>query len=218
MKIGLFTLVVGQEYRGSVSPGLRTKRAYCGRHGYDYLEVIEHALAQGAELPVSWYKLSFLGDILRNGTHDVVFCSDADVCITNPAICLETIIQEHFPPVKDFLFCRQAVWAPRVNAGNFFVRNTAWSRRFLETWFQQGKRYESANREFWEQDYINDICDGPGAGDIRDHIEVIGDQRVFNSFHLNWMAGDFLVHFPTLRGEVLREAMQMWGDDAMRSE
>ena len=216
MRIGLFTLVAGQEYHEWVLPGLRTKREYCGRHGYDDLEVVDHALVQGAELPLSWYKLSLLSDILRNQTHEVVFCSDADVCITNPAIRLEAIIQKYLPPAKDLLFCRQSVWAARINAGNFFIRNTAWSRRFLETWFQQGKRYESAKPGFWEQDYINEVCNS--AGEIPDHIEVIGNQRAFNSFHLNWAAGDFLIHFPTLRRETLKKAMHKWGDSTFHPE
>ena len=217
MRIGVFTLVSGKEYYSAVLPGLHTKRKYCKQHSYDYLEVVDHSLSQVAGLPTSWYKLYFLADILLGDTHDVIFCSDADVCITNPAVRIETILQEHFPHTKDLLFSRQSVWAPYINAGSFFVRNTPWAQRFLRKWFQSGGKYESENRKFWEQAYINDMYDVYADEEIIKHVQVIRDQRLFNSFHLNWEPGDFLIHFPALSGERLKSAMK-YGSSFARSQ
>ena len=208
MRICVFTLVAGEEYYSAVLPGLHTKHKYCKRHGYDYLEVVDHSLPQVGGLPISWYKLHFLADILLADTYDVIFCSDADVCITNPAIKIETILQVHFPLGKDLLFSRQCVWAPYINAGNFFVRNTPWAQVFLRKWFQNGEKYESENRKFWEQAYINDMYDIYADKEVIEHVQVTCDQKLFNSFHLNWEAGDFLIHFPTLSGEHLKSAMK----------
>lgn len=208
MRIGVLTLVAGIKYHDAVRPGLRTKREYCEQYGYDYLEIVDHSLPQMAALPVSWHKLRFLADILVTNAHDVVFCSDADVCITNPAIRIETILEKHFPSTKDLLFSRQSVWAPWINAGNFFARNTLWARVFLREWFRHGRKYEIESRRFWEQAYLNDMYDVYANEEVIEHVQVVRDQRLFNSFHLNWQPGDFLIHFPGLRGERLKRAME----------
>jgi len=79
--------------------------------------------------------------------HDWVFWMDSDTIITNPAITAESIIREacidHRARLNNSISVklRDLIVANTpngINNGVFAMRNTAWSRRFLQRWWDDG--------------------------------------------------------------------------------
>jgi hypothetical protein len=118
---------------------------------------------------------------------------DADVIITNPAIRLESLIDDVF----DLIITRDE---NGFNAGNFFVRNGPEMREFF--------------RRVWETtEFATDV---PPILESQEAIAralhrypptfvKLAAQRRFNSYWMaregNWEPGDFLIHFAGMGGE-----------------
>lgn len=78
-----------------------------------------------------------------------------------------------------------------VNSGQFFLRNTPWSLKFLDDWY--------AVRDF-EQDALREqraLIHLIESRDLSRRVRLV-PQRRFNSYPCNYRPGDFLLHFPDL--------------------
>src|SRR5206468_832150 len=83
-----------------------------------------------------------------------------------------------------------------LNTGNFFVKNSAWSKAFLERIYQQEQFIQ---HPFWENAAVMALyAQDP---DCRRHISVVPNQ-LFNGYITDgsYTPGDFLVHFAGLKG------------------
>jgi len=125
-KIAIVTFCVGADYKRGVAPGLQSKRDYAKRHGYTFIEGGEEWWDRTR--PIPWSKFPFLLAQLDN--YDFVFCSDADVLITNPALRLEDHVLPLLPADKDLLWTFDA--CGHYNNGHMLVRGrSAWARDFF---------------------------------------------------------------------------------------
>ena len=91
MKIGVLTLCIGDKYYEAVKSGIESKKAYCYKHGYDFILGSEDIYDKSR--PIAWSKIKMIEKYLPK--YDFVFCSDADVIIMNENIKLENFIQEY---------------------------------------------------------------------------------------------------------------------------
>jgi hypothetical protein len=93
----------------------------------------------------------------------------------------------------------------RINCGHWFVRNTEWSRLFLERVYA---RVEFLYHPFWEtaafiRMYAEDA-------EVRSHIAVVPN-KLFNCYPYpgaGYAAGDFMVHFAGLKADDREAAMK----------
>lgn len=194
---------------------LENKRAYCDRHGYRFSYrrgIYPHA----ADRHPSWHRIPLILALFEQQDVEWVFWSDIDSIIMRMDVRLEWLIGEHDD--RDLIIPNQGaglhLGEPVENClcfGQFFLRNTEWSRQFLqELWEFPGKSgYKRfLVEESWEQEAVNYIYNNNLLA-FDQHSLVVSNRR-FNSFyHTQYLPGDFLIHFAgeAARGEGRREKL-----------
>ncbi len=163
------------------------RRAYCARHGYDF---IEETTGFPIDRAPYWGKIRFLQKHLPR--YDWVFWSDNDTLIMRGDVRLEEFIDCHY----DLIICHEDLGKGlyNVNVGQMFFRNTPWSLRFLQ--------------EVWDQtQFLNDKLPEQRAmihliwsRDLSKQVQLV-TQRRFNSYPTNYRPGDFLIHFLDMKPE-----------------
>lgn len=106
-----------------------TFRRYADRHGYRFVD------ASGwmdPSRPPAWSKILAVQRLL-NDQCDWVFWLDADTMIMNSSIALETILPAD--PIIDLVAVYDRKFT--VNSGSWLLRQSEWSRAFLQTWWDQ---------------------------------------------------------------------------------
>jgi hypothetical protein len=120
------------------------KLDFATSHNMGYVEIKSekyHKLYP--KLPLSWLKISALYDIIKNDSitlkYDWYMYVDGDVFFTNSSCDFQNLlsINHNFILSSDF------------NSGVFLIRNTEWSLRFLEAWFN---RWSSITDELGQED------------------------------------------------------------------
>lgn len=188
------------------------KDRYCQRHGYDFIS-IDHLLD---DRPPGWSKILLLLQHLDD--YDYLFWSDTDSLIVESQVRLE----ELFSPEFDLVFCmggeQGELWT--LNSGEFFVKNTEWSKNFLHEVYNQeflvnGTDTDSPKTAGDVETRLKCGCDGciHFRYDQKGFIHVIShmselekakhiavyspdDSRYFNGYGENYSPGCFIQHFP----------------------
>jgi len=109
---------------------VQNKQAYAARHGYTFFDG-SHLLYAGR--PPAWSKILVMQHLLQQTgvqTCDWVMWMDADVVIMNMTIRMESFL----PATYDMLVTSDL---PNTgwNAGVIMVRNSEWSKQFLQDWW-----------------------------------------------------------------------------------
>jgi mannan polymerase II complex MNN10 subunit len=104
------------------------KQAYADKHGY-YLFNESDTLDKSR--PPSWSKIKAAQRLLNEENCDWVFWLDADTVVMNS----EKTVQAFLPldKDKDLILTRQK--GGSYNAGAWLIRNSAWSKQFLQHWW-----------------------------------------------------------------------------------
>lgn len=181
-KIAVCTLTIGEKYKKVVYWGHHTKELYCMRHGYD-LRTDEDIYDKSR--PPAWSKIKLLLKCLEEDYEYVVWM-DADTAIMNHNITLDDIITQ-FSGNKDMMIAKDLY---NFNTGVMFVKNTEWSKKFLNHVYNQTEYINDGN---WEQTAIIDLYKA-NALDSQLHIQSC-KQTVFNSYWFVYEDGQFLLHF-----------------------
>lgn len=178
-------------------------KKYAERWGYAfylYQETLEPSR------PVPWSKIKAVSNLLVDSRYDWVVWIDDDIYITNPNIRLEYFIKKCSPQTNCILsshkeFNQQYI---DVNSGLFFIKNTQWSKDFLQhVWDIGNYRYNQATGSFWEQSAISELLGTPEYKDsvciaklpartIQSFITLVrkGDMGDYGQ----WQPGDFAAH------------------------
>ena len=110
-RILVLTLCIGADYRRKLQDCLASKEAYCKKHGYTYVLAGEEFWDR--ERPIPWSKIGFYSKYIREametGKYDYIWCSDADVYITNLETRIEDVIKDLFPSNKDLLMTMENI-------------------------------------------------------------------------------------------------------------
>ena len=191
--IYILTLVIGADYRRALAKCLESKRSYAERHGYTYIQGDEQFWDRNR--PVAWSKIPFLLQTLATIPEGaLVWLSDADVLITNPALKVEDQMAPLLPPGKDFLWTQDA--CGNINSGNCLFRNTAWSRGF---WARVWDQTQFTYHIWWENAGMIHLMQTVQEDAAK--MEVTGQHKKFNAYLRGrpgeplWEPGDFLVHY-----------------------
>lgn len=176
MDIALLTLY--DEYYAAIGEiSSRNKHKYATKHGYSFLcECIPFDMTK----PTPWKKIEAIRRYLPN--YDYVFWTDADSLIMNDTIRLENFIEDNW----DLIVTRDY---NNLNTGNFFIRNSNWSLKFLE---KVDAQEQFIQHPWWEQAAIIYLIDIDNENEK--HINYIS-QRTINSYIENYQEGDFIIHF-----------------------
>lgn len=188
---------------------------YCIRHNYLFCTYI----FPSSGVHYSFKRIKAIRDLLNNEDIDLILCLDIDVLITNHNIKIESFIDsEH-----DFYITKDI---NGINAGNFIVKNTDWSKSFLD-YILSHQETKDNDQEVIESIKEDEIWEGKIK--ILSHPSInsypyehygpnfgaIGDRKVEKptTEEGNWGPGNFIIHLPGMplekRIELLRE-VEVW--------
>lgn len=193
MSITIVTMAIGADFKKGLEKALASKRDYASRHGYKYIEGGEEFWDRTK--PIPWSKIPFLLDILSKMPEGaLLWLSDADVLITNPALTVEEQMGSLLPATKDMLLCIDA--CAHINSGNILMRNTAWLRDY---WKRVGEQTDLTYHIWWENAAMIKLLET--VPEDLAHTEITNKHKRFNAYLRGvpgeplWQPGDFLVHF-----------------------
>lgn len=197
----IITATIGEDYKNRTYTGLKSKYLYCKKHGYDFLALDKFL---DIERPAPWQKVRLLMDILPH--YKQVFWTDADSIFINTDMQLEDIID--FEENKSLHICFDNV-SNVVNTGEFLIKNNEDSLQFLnDVWNCEYAIFHG----WWENKAFIDLL----KTQKYKNFARIYPQRAFNSFgnpdlknkqNCFYKDGDFLVHFPSIKGDLLKYLM-----------
>jgi hypothetical protein len=187
------TLAIGKDFCSALKACLDSKRDYADRHAYNYI--------QGGEAhwdrtrPIPWSKVPFILSVLGGLPEGaLIWLSDADVLITNPALTLESHILPLLPETKDMLMTIDA--CGHLNSGTLLMRNSPWLRDY---WRRVGEQTDLLYHIWWENAAMIKLLELNPSDLAR--VEITSDHTRFNSYLQGlpgqplWLPGQFLVHF-----------------------
>jgi hypothetical protein len=187
------TLAIGHDFCEALAECLDSKRAYAAAHNYKYIQGDTEFWDRTR--PIPWSKVSFILSVLAAADEGaLVWLSDADVLITNPALKLEDHVLPLLPDEKDMLMLIDA--CGHLNSGNLLMRNTAWLRDY---WNRVGQQTDLLYHIWWENAAMIKLLE-INADDLA-HTEISDKHTRFNSYIQGlpgqplWLPGQFLVHF-----------------------
>lgn len=191
--VKILTLIIGDDYRKSLEKALESKRRYAEHNNYTYIQGDEKYWDRTR--PISWSKIPFILDNLSKcEENELVFVSDGDVFMTNMNIRLEEHVFSLLPSNKDLLLSIDA--CGHINAGNFVIRNTEWSRDFLKRVYEQT---DLLYHIWWETAATIKLLE-ENKSDL-EKTEITREHKRFNAYIQGlpneplWTQGDLLVHF-----------------------
>jgi hypothetical protein len=213
MTIGVLTSYYAN-YKSLADLVIPNLQGYCKKNDYVFYN---YMLPEGG-LHFSFKRMKMLRELLNYGA-DVILCTDIDILITN----YNTKIERFLDSEHDFYITKDV---NGINAGNFIIKNTDWSKSFLDFILSKVDSFEN------DQCVIEAIHNDPEWKDkikILSHPSVnsypydlyapswgaIGDRIIERPTHEegDWKAGDFLIHLPGMtldkRIEILK-GVEVW--------
>jgi mannan polymerase II complex MNN10 subunit len=168
-----------RSFEGIMDLVVPNKRSYVERHGYTFIDASDML---DKNRPPSWSKILAVKKHLSE--YDYIFWNDADSVVTNPSTTLESIIYsitgnldwDHMP---DLILTSDVTG---VNAGMFFLRNSEWSRQFLDLWWNQTSFVEPFGKcKSGDNDALKYLIKSMPEGEKRQHVLIPKMQCAFNS-------------------------------------
>lgn len=192
--IAVVTMAIGDAYEKQVAAGIENKRLYCEKYGYDFINSNEWL---DLSRPIPWSKIKLLQETLKQNNYKWVFWTDADALFMNHGVRLEDIIDDKY----DFMITYDM---HSFNSGNFLLKNSEWSKQFLEKIYSYT---ECIHHPWWENQAI--VLELQNNEEVQKKTKIF-PQRIMNSYarelmsrislensiSVNYQPGDFIVHFP----------------------
>lgn len=207
MKIAVISVSIGLAIEKIAKLTFPINNQYCLRHNYDFMYIANRL--DNNRHP-SWTKILFALKVLNMAKkYDYVWVIDADLMIMNHTTKIESIVELY--PNADLIFSSDLANSPDnqkslVNTGSFIIKNSNFSRSFLQTWFNTPCGYEYSFP--WEQGAINTLLTTyPMVFKLHDKIKILPEKTlnsIFDSLspHDNFNQGDFVLHLMALPLEV----------------
>ncbi len=214
-RFGILTLCSGAMREQIGDFAAKGKQAYADRHGYDFLYETE---LLDPTRDGSWNKIPWLQKYLP--CYEWLLWSDADCIISNGDIRLEDILGG---ADRDLVIGRDH--QPCLNAGNFFIRNCAWSFDFLKRVYARADQPDFLNGRWNRGGYYAEREQGVMQAFFEtkpdcNHVDIRPVRDLGFSYRMNrirgmgftwaypdfWKPGDFLKHY---NGWVCSEAHRL---------
>jgi hypothetical protein len=185
-KIGICTMALGEKYKEIVKYGQESIKKYCDINNYGFHN--DEEVYDKSRSP-AWSKILLLSKYLRK-EYDYVIWIDADTFIMSPNVKIEDIIECHMKG-KDILVAQDYIM---INTGVIIIKNTEWSRKFINLIYDQEQFIEHPN---WEQAGFIDLYKN-NTSNSKEHIKVLGlqEQNIMNTYQYSFFYNDcFILHF-----------------------
>ena len=198
MKIGVFSLTIGDEYKDVTKYGRLSKVNYCKKHNYDF---IEDESIWDKNRPIPWSKILLLEKYISN--YDYVVWMDGDTMIMNDDMKLEEFISIMHD--KEFMATRDP--GNLINTGVWFIKNTNYVKTILRQIYEQDESL--IDSRYWEQGAWKYLYD-TNWNNLQSHCKILWSPQhyYFNCTFGLFQRGDFLLHFLGIRNWfLLREQM-----------
>ncbi len=176
-------IVLAQFFTDNLSYGKYSKEInelYCAEKGYIYhLESNSEKIRDGLEgRSPTWYKPKLLSEILEKYNPDYVLFLDADAVVMNNHHRIESFIQDSADVVVT-----EDYGPSKLNAGVLLFKNTQWSKKFIQDWWNICEEYPQYKTGLWhDQTCFGLLMDR--TENLQHHIRVI-DNRILNSRYAN---------------------------------
>lgn len=184
--IGVCSLTIGDEYKEITKYGRKTKVLYCEKHAYDFFDEEDDV---DTTRPLAWSKIKIIQRHLPS--YDYIVWIDGDTLIMNDKIKLDNIITFDTDG-KDIMVAQDYTM---INTGVIFIKNTEWSRKFLDLIYDQT---DFLNHPNWEQGAFIHLLN-QNISNAKDHIKVLPlqEQNKINSYWYTYKFNNcFILHFP----------------------
>ena len=194
MKIAVCSLSIGDEFRQITRNGIKSKKLYCEKHGYTFID--DESVYDNTR-PHAWSKILLVKKYLQE--YDYIMWIDGDTFIMNDEITIEERLQKLNPEDKDLLLANDHVCA---NTGVFFIKNTEFSMQLLDEIYKQTYFVNNPLFGDYEQNAYIKLYDD-NWNNIQTHVKTIRYpyQIEFNSYWCNYYYGHFILHFAGCRNK-----------------
>lgn len=193
-------------YSKTVKFGTRSKKLYCQKHGYDFIigskkiyECDGHLAPNKDKLAIHWMKVPMLARFLPK--YDWVVWTDADSIFLNPKISLESLLDDSY----DVLFGTFSLADQARGTGHIFVKNTQWSRTFLNEWWSYSEEKKEGQ---WDLERLNDML-GSKSLEYMKHLKSL-PTKLTDLSAAEYKSGDFIVHFYSYHGKDLYKIFKVF--------
>lgn len=199
MKIAMLD-VHNDNYEHVYNIGSETKKSYCNKHGYDFLEYkTEHLIPRQRQ--DNWGRVQGIIYHLKN--YDWLFYLDTDILIMNHEIKIESFIDENYN-----LIVGPLPEEGHLMTSGLLIKNCKWSFEFFLDLYAQVQFIDSpyyspegftatgtpnSGGSYFEQSAFHYLFDNYPK--YSEKIKVV-PRKLFNSEIGKYQEGDFLIHFP----------------------
>ena len=143
--------------------------AYCKEKGYIYEVETDSNLIKGSikDRSITWFKPKFILDTLEKHNPDFILFVDADAVVLNDNHSIEDFIIDGLDIVAT-----EDYGPSKLNAGVLLIKNTAWSKDFLNKWWEICEEYPQYKTGLWhDQTCFGLLMDR--TSDLTSHIKII---------------------------------------------
>ncbi len=167
------------------------KKAYCERHGYDYI-----CRQIDSEHHPVWLRIHLILELFDS--YDWIMWMDADAFITNPEIKLESLVDD-----SDLIITHDF---NGLNAGVFLTRNTEWSRSFFRKVLEFENKHPGYGGDQIAMNRTLYVDRWEDTGVVRYPIQSTFNSYRYDLYNLKfengqYRPGDFVLHLPGLPNE-----------------
>jgi len=189
-KIAICSLSIGKEYKQTVKYGIESKVLYCSKHGYDFIQ--DESVVDNTR-DLQWSKIQLLLKYLQPSVerkYDYLVWIDADTYIMNNEITIESLISKYNLANINIIYQKDPyIW---VNTGFMIIKNTDWSRDFLN------ESYKHTDKICHEQGAIDWLW-RENWNHSQTFISVLDHSCGLNQYWHTYRINDFVIHFPGSR-------------------
>jgi hypothetical protein len=118
-----------RNFEGIIELTWKNKQDYAAKHGYP---IFDGSFLLDTSRPPAWTKIKAVQHLLEHEECDWVGWTDADTIIMNSEIAMESFLPAA-NTAHDLVVASDN--GGGYNSGVWFVRNTAWSKQFLQDWW-----------------------------------------------------------------------------------
>jgi hypothetical protein len=164
---------------------ITNKKNYCDKHGYqlNYSTDIFYQLKK-ENYNLAWAKIKILLNLLETNSYDWLFWIDMDAFIMNDEINLEQLVDDRYSLIitKDHNY---------LNAGVFLIKNSSWSKKFLNTVWSMRNNYDN------EQDMMIYVLENLSSENKIKYLPQCSMNSYWKMYDLyrRYQNGDFILHW-----------------------
>jgi hypothetical protein len=194
-------IIIAQYWTNNISYGKYTElinEKYCNEKGYIYhvekdtLKIKENI----KDRAITWYKPKFLLEVFKIYNPEYILFLDADAIVCDSDFSIQDFITDDFN-----ILCTLDYGPSKLNAGVFIMKNTQWTKDFLQKWWdisddltggEDNKKGYYNNALWHDQTCFGHLMDI--TPDINSNIKIIENHILNGREFRNKSTKNFIFH------------------------